>query len=110
MFVKRRASLDTAPMVRRDRLARNGLRSRWRCWRHPPSTGRPLYQVTDRLHDGRTVRVPAPEIAGTVSGWLAELGVRSPLVEQLARAVRDGDWTTAHALGDHLSVDVSPVP
>ena len=75
-------------------------------------SGRPagsiqLYRVTDVLHDGRTVDVPAREIASTVAGWLAELGVRSPLVEQLERAVHAGDWTTAYAIGEHLSVKVS---
>jgi hypothetical protein len=45
-----------------------------------------MYCVTDRLHSGRTVRVPGPEIAPTVSAWLAELGAHSPLVEDLARA------------------------
>lgn len=73
---------------------------------HP--TGSPaLYRVTDVLHDGRAVDVPAREIASTVAGWLAELGVRSPLVEQLERAVSAGDWTTAYAIGQHLSVKVS---
>ena len=67
----------------------------------------PLYQVTDVLHDGRTVNVPAPEIASTVAGWLAELGVHSPLVEELERAVRAGDWTAAYAIGELLSVDVT---
>jgi hypothetical protein len=33
-----------------------------------------IYQVTDRLGDGRTVRVSGHEIAATVSAWLAELG------------------------------------
>lgn len=66
-----------------------------------------LYQVTDRLHAGRTVRVPANGIVTTVSAWLAELGARSPLVEDLGRAVRAGDWPTACAIGEHLSVDVT---
>jgi hypothetical protein len=66
-----------------------------------------IYQVTDRLGDGRTVRVSGDEIAGTVSAWLAELGTRSPLVEDLARAARAGDWTAAHAIGEHLSVSVT---
>jgi hypothetical protein len=51
-----------------------------------------IYRVSDRLHEGRTVRVPAHEIATTVSAWLAELGARSPLVDDLARAVNAGDW------------------
>lgn len=74
--------------------------------RRPTGTP-PLYQVTDVLHNGRTVNVPAPEIASTVAGWLAELGVRSPLVEELERAVRAGDWATAYAIGELLSVDVT---
>lgn len=65
------------------------------------------YYVTDRVHDGRTVEVSGREIATTVSAWLAELGARSPLVEDLARAACSGDWTTACALGDQLSVDVT---
>ena len=76
------------------------------------STGRPLqtatiYEVTDRLHEGRTVHVPCHEIVTTVSTWLAELGARSPLVEDLARAVGAGDWPAAYAIGDRLSVDVT---
>lgn len=68
------------------------------------------YLVTDRLHDGRTVRVPGDEIAATVSAWLAELGTHSPLVEDLARAARAGDWPAAHAIGEHLSVHVTSLP
>jgi len=65
-----------------------------------------IYCVTDRLHNGRTVRVPGPEIGPIVSAWLAELGAHSPLVEDLARAARVGDWAAARAVGDQLSVDV----
>jgi hypothetical protein len=65
------------------------------------------YQVTDRLHTGRTVHVAGHEIASTISAWLAELGVRSPLAEDLAHAVHAGDWPAAHAIGEHLSVDVT---
>lgn len=72
-----------------------------------PAAALPLYRVTDVLHDGRAVNVPAREIASTVAGWLAELGVHSPLVEQLERAVDAGDWPTAYAIGQHLSVKVS---
>ena len=64
-----------------------------------------IYQLTDRLHDGRTVRVQADHIAATVASWLAELAW-SPLVELLGRAVRDGDWAAIHAIGDYLSVEV----
>ena len=69
-----------------------------------------IYQVTDHLGDGRTVYVPADGIATTVSAWLAELGTHSPLVEDLARAARAGDWPAAHAIGEHLSVNVTPLP
>jgi hypothetical protein len=66
-----------------------------------------MYRVSDRLHEGRAVHVSAHEIATTVSAWLAELGANSPLVDDLARAVRAGDWPTALDLGDYLSVDVT---
>jgi len=65
-----------------------------------------IYRVTDRLQ-GRTVHVPCHEIVSTVSAWLAELGAHSPLVEDLARAVRARDWPAAYAIGDRLSVDVT---
>jgi len=66
-----------------------------------------LYRVTDQLHQGRTVAVPGDQIAPTVSGWLAELGAHSTLVEDLARAARAGNWPAAHAVGEQLSVDVT---
>jgi len=44
---------------------------------------------------GPAFRVAAHEIATTVADWLAELGVHSPLIDQLASAVREGDWVTA---------------
>ena len=47
-----------------------------------------MYQVTDRLPDGRTVNVPCGGIAGAVSAWLAELGTHTPLVEDLAITLR----------------------
>lgn len=65
-----------------------------------------IYQLTDRLHDGRTVRVQADDIAPTVASWLAKLGARSPLVELLSRAVRGGDWPAAYEIADYLSVEV----
>jgi hypothetical protein len=52
-------------------------------------------------------RVPAHQITATVAGWLAEVGAQSPLVEELARAVSDGDWAAAHALGDCLSIEIA---
>jgi len=67
----------------------------------------PIYRVTQCLRDGRTVEVPGDEIATTVSAWLAELGADSPLVNDLARALSAGDWSTAHAIADVLSVDVT---
>ena len=66
-----------------------------------------VYEVRDRLHDGRTRQVPSDQIAATVSGWLAELGVQSPLVDDLVSAVRVGNWAAAHAVGDALGVDVT---
>ncbi len=63
--------------------------------------------MTDRLHLGRTVQVPINAIGPTVSGWLAELGAKSPMVDDLARAVRNGDWPLAYAVGEHLSVYVA---
>jgi len=46
-------------------------------------------------------------IETTVSAWLAELGIQSPLVEDLARTVRSGDWPTFYAIGEQPSVDVT---
>ncbi|OBG92819.1 hypothetical protein A5697_00235 [Mycobacterium sp. E3251] len=66
-----------------------------------------MYRVTDRLHGGRTVRVPGNEIAPIVAAWLADLGAHSPLVDELARAACDGDWSVAYAIGDQLSIDVA---
>ncbi len=70
-------------------------------------TTAPSYQLTDRLHAGRTVRVPADGIVSAVSAWLAELGVCTPLVDDLARTVRSGDWCSAQAIADWLSVDIT---
>lgn len=67
---------------------------------------RPVYQITDRLHAGRIARVSADGIAATVSAWLSELGAVSPLVEDLAQMVRTGDWVSAYAIADCLSIDV----
>jgi hypothetical protein len=81
-------------------------------WRHhwlqgKPTTTTTIYQLTDRLHDGHMARVPAHEITTTVSAWLADVGAHSPLVDDLACAVRVGDWPAAYALGEYLSVDVA---
>ena len=65
-----------------------------------------IYELTDRLHDGRTVLVQADQIAATVASWLAELGACSPLAELLGRAVRDGDWPATHGIANYLSVEV----
>ena len=57
---------------------RTEARHSWSLWRYlragaaVPATA--LYQVTDRLHEERTVRVPCNAIGPTVSAWLAELG------------------------------------
>jgi hypothetical protein len=66
-----------------------------------------LYRITDRLHDGRTADVSCHEIAGVVSTWLAELGIHSPLAEDLARAACADDWPAAYAIGDRLDIDVT---
>lgn len=66
-----------------------------------------VYQITDLLHAGRTVRVSGSQITATVSEWLAELGAHSPLVEDLSRSVAAGDWPTTRAISDLLSVDVA---
>lgn len=66
-----------------------------------------FYQLTDLLHDGHRARVPAHQITTTVSAWLAELGAQSPLVDDLARAVRGGEWSVAHDLADRLSIDIT---
>lgn len=67
-----------------------------------------LYQITDCLHDDRTALVPASDIATIVSTWLAELEIRTPLVQDLASAACAGDWASVHAIGEHLSVRVTP--
>jgi hypothetical protein len=76
-----------------------------RHWLHRRSPHAPVYRLTDRLNK-RTTRVAPDEIAATVSGWLAEMGVESPLVDAFAEAVCVGDWAAAYAFGDLLSIDV----
>ena len=61
-------------------------------------------------HTGRAVHVAADGIISTVAGWLAELGVHSPLVADSARMVRDGEWAAAYAIADFLSIDVTFAP
>lgn len=67
----------------------------------------PTYDIVDRLHARRAAHVPGDRIAATVASWLAELGVQSPMAEDLARAARAGDWPAAHAISDWLSVDIT---
>jgi hypothetical protein len=67
----------------------------------------PIYRLTHRLLRGHTADVRCHEIAAIVSAWLAEFGVRSPLVDDLARAVRADNWPAAHAIGEFLSVDIA---
>ena len=83
-----------------------------RIWRrlngHPNEQGEmTLYRVTDRLHRGRMACVPANRIVATVSAWLAELGAESRLVDDLAQAVRAGNWPAAHSIAEYLSVEVA---
>ena len=88
------------------RLNRFLLRSRQQRTLPVPAT-KTIYQITDRLHEQRTVQATGDAIATTVSAWLAELGAQSPMVEDLPRAVRCGDWPAVYAIGEHLSVDVT---
>ena len=86
------------------------MRSSW-LWSHfltgesVPQTK--LFEVRNLLHEGRTARIPVSSIGPTVSGWLADLGVSSPLVEDLTQAVRNGNWPAAYVLGEHLAVHVA---
>jgi hypothetical protein len=66
-----------------------------------------IYRLTNRLHHECSVYVPENRIGATVAAWLADLGADSPLVEDLALAVRSGDWPAAHSLADYLSVQVT---
>jgi hypothetical protein len=66
-----------------------------------------IYRVTRCLHDGLTVEVPGHAIATTVAAWLAELGADSPLADDLEKAVRAGNWPSARAIGEYLSVEVA---
>ncbi len=82
------------------------MRSLTHLVRRGNSTAR-TYQLTDRLHAERTVHVSADGIVATVSGWLAELGASSTLVEDLAQTVCRGEWSAAHAIADCLCIDVA---
>lgn len=88
----------THPMTRRLRIT--GMHRR-------AAQTNSIFRVTQCLRGGRTVEVPGHAIAATVSSWLAELGAVSPLVDDLARAVRLGDWPAARTIGEYLSVDVT---
>jgi hypothetical protein len=66
-----------------------------------------VYRISQRLRGGHTAEVPAGAIAATVAAWLAELGVDTPLVDDLEKAVHAGNWSAARAIGDYLSVDVT---
>lgn len=66
-----------------------------------------LYELTDRLHDGRTVRVPADRIEDVLASWLAEWDVRTPLVSELSSAVCTSDWPTVGDIADRLSVSIA---
>jgi GH24 family phage-related lysozyme (muramidase) len=68
---------------------------------------RTVYVLTDRLHRERCVHVTADEITTIVSAWLAQLGAHSVLAEDFARTLREGDWASAHAIAEALSVDVT---
>lgn len=70
-------------------------------------TAATMYILTDRLHRERCVCVSADQLIATVSSWLAQLGTHSDMAEDLARSVRRGDWYTAYALADALSIDVT---
>jgi hypothetical protein len=76
-------------------------------WLNRPIAAPEIYHVTDRLHTGRATDVPGHLIASTVAAWLAELGVESPLVDDLARAAQAGDWPAVYSVGEHLSVEVT---
>jgi hypothetical protein len=66
-----------------------------------------ICQLTDRLPVGRMARVSADGIVGTLSAWLAEPDASSTMVDNLARVVRNGDWTAAHAIAEYLSINVA---
>ena len=104
MFSTRKTAGKTAP--RRNSLIGNTFGAQASYAARRAARG-PTFRVSDRLHEERSVTVAAHEIAGTVAGWLAELDVHSPLVDQLASAVDDSDWVTARAIAERLSVDVT---
>lgn len=108
MFFIRRQARIREP-VQRMRLPHNIFCLHRRPARVRPGAA-PTFRLTDRLHEGRTVTVTVNEISATLSGWLSELGVRSPLADDLASALRGGDWAAAHAIAENLSVEVTAAP
>jgi hypothetical protein len=71
-----------------------------------------MFAVKDQLIDGREAFVETPdELSGVVNAWLANDGVPWPSenVKSLVSAIRRGDWPRAHALADHLSLDLDAV-
>ena len=87
---------------------RNPFRGRSRPKKKHQTVATPrIYQIADRLHEGRTVKVASGDIVTTVSAWLAELGIQSPMVEDLAHAVCAADWPAVYVIGQRLSVDVT---
>lgn len=66
----------------------------------------PCFCVRDSLHGGRAAHVPGDMVASVVASWLAEFDAVSPVVDDLERAVCDGDWPSAHALAARLSVEI----
>lgn len=94
-------------MDRQDRYEEPSMKTPACLTRHHKLPPAATYQLTDRLHAGRVVQVPADAIPVTVSAWLSEPGVHSPLVREFADAVGAGDWPAALALGDWLSIDIA---
>lgn len=70
------------------------------------SQPQPCFCVRDCLHTDRAAQVPGDMIADVVASWLADFEAVSPLVDDLARAVCEGDWPSAHALAARLSVEI----
>jgi hypothetical protein len=71
-----------------------------------------MFAVSDTLTPNRAETVQTPEELGAVvNAWLAVDGapVRSESVKSLVAAIRRGDWLRAHALADHLSLNLDAV-
>jgi hypothetical protein len=65
------------------------------------------YAVRQRVHESRTIYIPANELAATVTEWLAEMGACSPLVEHLAQEVDANNWPAAHSISECLGIEVT---